>query len=169
MLLLSGLLNTKKTGKFYCIFKINLLTTKHSTKLNQQNYSYCQSREKLLISGDIESNTGPVAHGTSTHIVLRSPSMALLQAQLAQKRLKVLECTSDGSCFFSSVAHQLYNDPSYHMNVHAAGVEYIRHNRQRFIGPITEQLWVCCRSNIHGVMHFCESSFQCSKCNNTYK
>ena len=40
----------------------------------------------------------------------------------------------------------------YHMNMHAAGVEYIRNNRQRFIGPITEQLLVCC-SNIHGVMH----------------
>ena len=78
--------------------------TKHSTKLNQQNNSHCLSREKLLISGDIDSNPGPVAHGTSTHIVLRSPSMALLQARLAQKRLKALECTSDGSCFFSSVA-----------------------------------------------------------------
>ena len=126
---------------------------KHSTKLNQQNNSYCLSREKLLISGDNESNSGHVAHGTSTYIVLRSTSMALLQAQLAEKRLKALECTSDGSCFFSSVAHQLYNDPSYHMNVHAAGVEYIRNNRQIFIGPITEQLWVCCCSNIHGVMH----------------
>ena len=76
--------------------------TKHSTKLNQQNNSYCLSREKLLISGDNESNPGHVARGTSTHIVLRSPSMGLLQAQLAEKRLKALECT-----FFSSVAHQL--------------------------------------------------------------
>ena len=99
------------------------------------------------------SNPGPVAHGTSTHTVhtvLRNPSMALLQARLAQNGLRALECTSDGSCFFSSVAHQLYNDPSYpHMNVHTAGVEYIRNNRQKFIGPITEQLWVCYLSNIH--------------------
>ena len=36
--------------------------------------------------------------------------MAMLQAQLAKKRLKAVECT-----FFSSFAHQLYNDPSYHM------------------------------------------------------
>ena len=28
----------------------------------------------LLISGDIESNPGPVAHGASTHTVLRNPS-----------------------------------------------------------------------------------------------
>ena len=27
--------------------------TEHSTKLNQQNKSYCLTREKLLISGDI--------------------------------------------------------------------------------------------------------------------
>ena len=126
--------------------------TKHSTKLNQQNESYCLSREKLLISGDIESNPGPVAHGTSTHTVLRNPSIALLQARVAQKGLKALECTSDGSCFFSSVAHQLYNDPSYHMNVHAAGV----HQKQpsNFIRPITEQLWVCCHSNIHFFFNF---------------
>ena len=94
-----------------------------------------------MISEDIESNPGPVAHGTSTaHTILRNPSIALLQARLAQKGLKAVECTSDGSCFFSSVAHQLYNDPSYYMNVHAAGVESIRNNRQKFIGPITEQL-----------------------------
>ena len=98
--------------------------TKHSTKLNQQNESYCLTREKLLlISGDMKSNPGPVAHGTCTHAVLRNPSIALLQARFAQKGLKTLECTSDGSCFFSFVAHQLYNDPSYH--VHAAGVEYV--------------------------------------------
>ena len=127
--------------------------TKHSTKLNQQNESYCLSREKLLISGDVESNPGPVAHGTSTHTVLRNSSIALLKARLAQKGLKALECTSDGSCFISSVAHQLYNNPSYHMNVHAAGVDYIRNNHQKFIGPITEQLWVYCHSNIHGVIH----------------
>ena len=93
----------------------------------------------------------------TAHTILRNPSVALLQARLAQKGLKALECTSDGSCFFSSVAHQLYNDPTYHMNVHAAGVESIRNNRQKFIGPITEQLRVCCHSNIHGVMHLlCE-------------
>ena len=34
-----------------------------------------------------------------------------------------------------------------------AGVESIRNNRQKIIGPITEQLCVCCHSNIHGVMH----------------
>ena len=62
--------------------------------------------------------------------------MALLQARLAQKRLKALECTSDGSCFFSCVAHQLYSDPSYHMNVHAAGVEYIRKTVKDSLDPL---------------------------------
>ena len=92
-----------------------------------------------MISGDIESNPGPVAHGTSTHTahtILRIPSIALLQARIAQKGLKSLESTSDGSCFFSSVFHQLYNDPSYHMNVNAAGVESIRNNRQKLLDPL---------------------------------
>ena len=147
----------KKDLSFLLCIQDQYATT-HSTKLNQQNDNYCLSREELLISEDIESNPGPVAHGTSTHTctahtILRNPSIALLHARLAQKGLKSLESTSDGSCFFSSVAHQLYNDPFYHMNVHAAGVESIRNNRQKLIGPITEQLCVCCHSNIHGVMH----------------
>ena len=60
-----------------------------------------------MISGDVESNAAPVAHGTSTHTahtILSNPSIALLQCRLAQKGLKTLESTSDGSCFFSSVA-----------------------------------------------------------------
>ena len=122
--------------------------------------SYCLPREKLLISGDIELSPGPVAHETSTHTVLRNPSMTLLQALLAQQGLKALECTTDGSCFFSPVVHQLYNDPSYHVNMRAAGVEYTRNNRQRSVGPITEQLWVCCHSNLNGVMRLLCKQFQ---------
>ena len=53
------------------------------------------------------------------HYLNKDVPRSLMQARLAQKGLKALECTSDGLCFFSSVAHQLYNDPSYHMNVHA--------------------------------------------------
>ena len=45
------------------------------------------------------------------------------------------------------------------MNVHAAGVEYVRNNRQKFIGPITEQLWVCCHINIPGVVHLLLKQF----------
>lgn len=88
-----------------------------------------------------ELNPGPLAHGTSTDTRqgLRNPSMALLQARLAQQGLKALECTSDGSCLFSPVAHQLYNDSSNCMNVRIAGAEYIKNSCQRFIGPITEQ------------------------------
>ena len=83
-----------------------------------------------------------------------NPSMALLQVRLVQEGLKALEYTSHGPCSFSSVAHsQLYNDPSYDINVRAAGVEHIRKNRQKYIGPITELLWMCCHSNVQGVMH----------------
>jgi len=34
--------------------------TQRSTQLNQQNESFCVSREKLLISGDIESNPSAI-------------------------------------------------------------------------------------------------------------
>ena len=150
--------------------------TKHSTKLNrQQNESYCLTREKLLISGDVKSNPGPVAHGTCTHAVLRNPAIALLQARFAQKGVKTLECTSDGSCFFSSVAHQLYNDPSYHMNVHAAGVEYVRNNRQKqrtvknLLDPLQSNCGCVVTLTYMVWCTYCASSYQCINCCNTYK
>ena len=128
--------------------------TKHSTKLNQQINSYCLSRERLLIQMYIRRQwiePRPCCLWSRyTHSTEKSFYGTVAGSVT---RLKAVECT-----FFSSFAHKLHNDPSYHMNTHAAGVEYIRNNRQRFIGPITEQLWVCC-SNMHGVMHLLWKQF----------
>ena len=143
--------------------------TKHSTKLNQQNESYCLTREKLLISGDIKSNPGPVAHGTCTHAVLRNPSITLLQARFAQKGLKTLECTSDGSCVFSSVAHQLYNDPSYHMNVHAAESNMSETTVNNLLDPLQSNCGCVVTLTYMVWCTYCASSFRCIKCCNTYK
>ena len=60
----------------------NQSVIKRSIKLKKQNENYCVSREKLLISGDIESNPGPVTHGTSTHTTPRNPSMTLLKTSI---------------------------------------------------------------------------------------
>ena len=76
-----------------------------------------------MISGDVESNPGPVAHGTSTHTahtILRNPSIALLLCRLAQKGLKTV--TRKYLRWFMLL---FFNDLSYQMNVHAAGVESI--------------------------------------------
>ena len=141
------------------MYSRSVTVTKPSTKLNQQNENYCVSREKLWISEYIESNPGPVAW--RARYTYRNPSMALLQVRLVQEGLKDLEYTSHGPCSFSSVVHsQLYNDPSYDINVRAAGVEHIRKNRQKYIGPITELLWMCCHSNVQGVMHLLCKQFQ---------
>ena len=54
-----GLLKIKKgMSVLLCIQGESV--TKRSTKLNQQNESFCVSREKLLITGDIESNPNAI-------------------------------------------------------------------------------------------------------------
>ena len=49
----------------------------------------------------------------------------LLQSRLAQQGLSTLDA---GDCFFRAVSHQLYGEPSYHMNIRCVGVQYMRTN-----------------------------------------
>ena len=63
--------------------------TKHSKKLNQQNESSYLSNEKLFVSGDIESNPGPVAHGTSTHVYSSEKSFYItLAGSISSERIE---------------------------------------------------------------------------------
>ena len=54
-----GLLNIKKDMSVLLYIQGESVT-KRSTKLNQQNESFCVSGEKLLITGDIESNPNAI-------------------------------------------------------------------------------------------------------------
>ena len=38
--------------------------------------------------------------------------------------------------------HQLYGEPSYHINVRSAGVQYMRNDPERFIESSTDQSWL---------------------------
>ena len=40
------------------------------------------------------------------------------------------------------VSHQLYGEPSYHMNVRSTGVQYMRNNPERFIESSTDHSWL---------------------------
>ena len=42
---------------------------------------------------------------------------------------------------FRVVSHQLYGEPSYHMNIRSVGVQYMRNNSERFIESNTENSW----------------------------
>ena len=40
-----------------------------------------------------------------------------------------------------AVSHQLYGEPSYHMNIRCVGVQYTRTNPERFIESIAGDSW----------------------------
>ena len=128
----------KKTSATLLCFQGQSLTEDSIQGNKQSSRKYCASRDSLLLSGDIQLNPGPATHESITNSSLKQSPMTLLQNRLAQQGLKALECSSDGSCFFSSVSHQLYNDPSYHMRIRAAAVEYMRNHPERFIEHVTE-------------------------------
>ena len=86
-----------------------------------------------------------------------SSVFTLLQNRLAQQGLRALESGSNGSYFFSSVSHQLYNDPSYYMSIRAAAVEYMRNHPERFIEHVTEQSWVSYFANMSQQETWCDA------------
>ena len=73
----------------------------------------------------IELNPGPVN------------GYLLLQSRLAQHGLSILDVGGAGDCFYRAVYHQLYGEPSYHMNIRSVGVQYMRTNVDTFIESIT--------------------------------
>ena len=62
------------------------------------------------------------------------------QSRLAQHGLRILDVGGAGTCFFRKVSHQLYGEPSYHMNIRSIGVQYMRENLERFIESDTDHL-----------------------------
>ena len=72
----------------------------------------------------------------------------LLQSRSAQHGLSILDVGGAGDCCFRVVSHQLYGEPSYHMNIRSVGVQYMRNNPERFIESITEDSWARCLANM---------------------
>ena len=101
----------------------------YSIKCNKQQEKYCFSRANIFTSGDIELNPGP------------ANAYMLLQSRLTQQGLSTLDVGGAGDCFFRAVSHQLYGEPSYHMNIRCVGVQYMRTNPERFIESIAGDSW----------------------------
>ena len=145
-------------------FTQTFLPFKHSGKVQKsiptaQNYSICVSNrssmpgkcnfadkqhyvaeKKLLLSGDIELNPGPVQNeNTQARITL--PSYLLLEQRLGQFQMRPLDVGGAGDCFFRAVSHQLYGDPSHHLDIRDAGIAYMRENPERFIESNTDYSW----------------------------
>ena len=108
-----------------CVNDSCALNNCYSKKCNKQQEKYCFSRANIFASGDIELNPGP------------ANAYMLLQSRLAQQGLSTIDV--GGDCFFRAVSHQLYGEPSYHMNIRCVGVQYMRTNPERFIESMCRQ------------------------------
>ena len=70
----------------------------------------------------------------------------LLNLRLCQLGLRLVDAGDGGDCFFQAVSHQLYGDPSHHLFIRQAGVQYHSNNPERFIENNTEN---SCNECIH--------------------
>ena len=55
--------------------------------------------------------------------------------------MRPLDVGGAGDCFFRAVLHQLYGDPSHHLDIRDAGIAYMRENPERFIESNTDYSW----------------------------
>ena len=91
---------------------------------------YNKSDNTLLLSGDVESNPGPITNAstcTSPVVTSRGGSEFLFNYRLLRHGLKHFKSDfgGGGDCFFKSVSHQLYDDSYHHLEIRAAGVHHI--------------------------------------------
>ena len=96
---------------------------------------------KVLLSGDIETNPGPIENVVSNSISFFPQNSMLLATRLYRHGLRPLDIGEGGDCFFWAVAHQLYGDPKFHLNIRALGVQYLREHPERFIESNSENSW----------------------------
>ena len=125
--------NIRYIQKQDSFFSKYFLTSKRST------VTYNVSYKHILLSGDIESNPGPVSNNRT---ICDGGSNSLLNYRLLRYQLRPLDVGGGGDCFFRSVSHQLYGDSSHHHEVRAAGVQYLRDNPERFIESIVDTPWL---------------------------
>jgi len=124
---------------------------KHSTKhqtYKSQKHTYCLSKKKLLMSGDVERNPGPFTMfqnsvcRTVNTCRRRLPIMLLLRERLAQYNLASLDVGGDGNCFFKTISHKLFGNSIYHLQIRSDGIQYLREHPERFIESNTENSWL---------------------------
>ena len=95
---------------------------------------------KLLTSGDVELNPGPL-QGVNTQTTLSLSSTMLLNFQLHQLGLRLLDVGGTGDCFFRAVSYQLYGDPGHHLKIKQGGINYLRTKPENFIESNTHSSW----------------------------
>lgn len=124
-----------KQRNIRCIQKQDSFFSKYFVTNKRSTVTYNVSCKHILLSGDIESNPGPVS---SNRTICNEGPNSLLNYRLLRYQLRPLDVGGGGDCFFRSVSHQLYGDSSHHHEVRAAGVQYLRDNPERFIESIVD-------------------------------
>ena len=59
--------------------------------------------------------------------------------------------------FFRAVAHQLYGDPKFHLNIRALVVQYLREHPERFIESNSENSWLEYLTNMSQQGTWCDN------------
>ena len=88
----------------------------------------------------MELNPGP-GQNLNSQIILSVGSTMLLNLRLCQLGLRPADVGDGVDCFFRAVSHQLYGDPSHHLFIRQASVQYLSNNPERFIESNTENSW----------------------------
>ena len=148
-----GIYRTFLVNRPTSLYKTQRIPSSHSyssslIKCCAQNENYCLSRRKLLVSGDIESNPGPLIQDNIVQSVPRIPPVVLLQSRLAQQGLQSLDVGGAGDCFFRAVSHQLYGNTHNHIQIRTIGVQYLENHPERFERTNTERSWVTYLANM---------------------
>jgi len=96
-----------------------------------------------LLSGDVELNPGPVIFDDVLTVqgISFEARDVIVQYRLLRYRLRPLDVGGGGDCFFKSISHQLYRDPSHHLQITEAGVKYLMENPERFNESDVEASW----------------------------
>jgi len=111
---------------------------------HKTTYCYNMSARNIALSGDVELNPGPrITSGSTGEVLIPfSDPDYIFKYRLHRYGLRPLEVGGGGDCFFKSVSHQLYGDPSHHLDIRATGVKYLNENPEWFIESNVEASWL---------------------------
>ena len=107
-----------------------------------KNTRYNESKKRIMLSGDIELNPGPMPVNLLNEESACFSPLQILETKLLDYGLIPVEVGGEGNCFFHVISHQLFNDPIHHFYIRAAGVNHLRQNPERFIESNLEQSWL---------------------------
>ena len=120
------------------------------------NNKFCVSDKKLMMSGDIELNSGPLTN-VSSKVRASLPAYNIVENKLEQLGLRPLDVGGEGDCFFRAISHQLYGDSNHHLDIRIAGVNYLRETHERFIESNIESSWMQYLANMSTPGTWCDN------------